>query len=238
MTLHSRKRPPGNDSSLSDSTLDRDGEKAIFQGPTHFFEEEARRCGYRRVAGLDEAGRGPLAGPVVGAAVILPRRFFLPGLDDSKRVNAQDRELLFEAITQRALAWSIGVATETEIDTLNILEATKLAWKRALELLKPPPDFLLIDAVTLPGVGVPQRAVIKGDNLSSSIAAASILAKVHRDRCMQDYHLRYPSYNFHIHKGYPTPEHLCFLDKFGPCPAHRRSFRPVLARSGSCGGVS
>jgi len=104
VTLHSRKRPPGNDSSLSDPTLDRDGEKAIFQGPTHFFEEEARRCGYRRVAGLDEAGRGPLAGPVVGAAVILPRRFFLPGLDDSKRVNAQDRELLFEAITQRALA--------------------------------------------------------------------------------------------------------------------------------------
>lgn len=235
MTLHSRKKPPGNDSYLSDTALAIDGETIVSQGTGCFFEEEARRCGYRRVAGLDEAGRGPLAGPVVGAAVILPRRFFFPGLDDSKRVNRSDRELLFEVITREALAWSIGIATEIEIDALNILEATRLAWKRALELLKLPPDFLLIDGVTLPGARVPQRAIVKGDNLSSSIAAASILAKVHRDRCMQDYHLRYPSYNFHIHKGYPTSEHIFFLDKFGSCPAHRRSFRPVLARLGSFG---
>jgi ribonuclease HII len=198
-------------------------------GPTLVFEEEARVCGYRRVAGLDEAGRGPLAGPVVGAAVILPRRFTLKGLDDSKEVSPENREVFFTAITGSAIGWAIGIATEQEIDTYNILEATRLAWKRALEQFPVSPDFLLIDATVLPGVFVPQRAVVKGDQLSLSIAAASILAKVYRDRLMQDYHRRYPNYQFHIHKGYPTPTHLRLVQEFGPSPAHRRSFRPIKA---------
>ncbi len=196
-------------------------------GPTWEFEEAARVCGYRSVAGLDEAGRGPLAGPVVGAAVILPRRFELPGLDDSKQVSPENREALFEAIIQKARAWAVGLATEQEIDRINILEATRLAWKRALDQLSVVPDFLLIDATSLPGVAMAQRAVVKGDRLSLSIAAASILAKVSRVRLMEDYHRRYPDYQFHLHKGYPTPAHLHLVRKFGPSPAHRRSFQPI-----------
>jgi len=196
-------------------------------GPTHQFEEDARACGYRWVAGLDEAGRGPLAGPVVGAAVILPRRFALEGLDDSKQVSPDNREDLFAGITQRARAWAIGVATEQEIDTVNILEATRIAWRRALNLLSVAPDFLLIDGTSLLGVSTPQRAVVKGDRLSLSIAAASILAKVSRDRLMLEYHRQYPQYQFHLHKGYPTPEHLRLVQEFGPSPIHRRSFQPI-----------
>jgi len=199
------------------------------EGPTQVFEEDARACGYRRVAGLDEAGRGPLAGPVVGAAVILPRRFVLEGLDDSKQVSPENREVLFDGITQGASAWAIGVATEQEIDAVNILEATRLAWRRALDQLSVEPDFLLIDGTPLPGVPIPQRVVVKGDRLSLSIAAASILAKVYRDRLMQDYHRRYPHYQFDLHKGYPTPTHLRLVQEFGPSPIHRRSFQPIKA---------
>lgn len=196
--------------------------------PTDFFETEARWRGYRRVAGLDEAGRGPLAGPVVAAAVVLPRRCALEGLNDSKLVPEPDRERLFEAILDRALGVGIGLASEREIDTLNILEATKLAMSRAVQALAPLPDFLLIDALFLPSVSLPQRPVIKGDGLSMSIAAASIMAKVTRDRLMRDYHRRYPQYNFHSHKGYCTPEHLRLLQEYGPCEIHRRHFRPVV----------
>lgn len=199
-------------------------------GPTQFFEEEARSRGFRAIAGLDEAGRGPLAGPVVGAAVVLPRRFGIPGLDDSKSLDPHQREILFDAITKEAIAWGVGIASESEIDSVNILEATRLAWKRALTALSQPADYLLIDGTTLPGVLIPQRAVIKGDLLSLSIAAASILAKVKRDRMMEDYHLQYPLYNFHIHKGYPTPGHLELLERLGPCAIHRQSFRPVRER--------
>ena len=200
---------------------------AVEDQPTQVFEEDARICGYREVAGLDEAGRGPLAGPVVGAAVILPRRFSLKGLNDSKQVSYEDRDILFKAITRSARAWAIGVATEQEIDSVNILEATRLAWRRALDQLPVTPDFLLIDSMTLPGVSMAQRAIVKGDCLSLSIAAASILAKVHRDRLMQDYHRRYPDYLFHLHKGYPTPDHLRLIQQFGPSPVHRRSFQPI-----------
>lgn len=196
--------------------------------PTDFFETEARWRGYRRVAGLDEAGRGPLAGPVVAAAVVLPRRCALEGLNDSKLVPEPDRERLFEAILERALGVGIGVASEREIDTLNILQATKLAMSRAVQALAPLPDFLLIDALFLPSVSLPQRPVIKGDGLSMSIAAASIMAKVTRDRLMRDYHRRYPQYNFQSHKGYCTPEHLRLLQEYGPCEIHRRHFRPVV----------
>ncbi len=198
-------------------------------GPTDFFEQAARACGYRRIAGLDEAGRGPLAGPVVAAIVILPRRWSPVLLDDSKLLSEQQREVLYEAITTKAIAWAIGMASEQEIDKLNILGATRLAGCRALSYLASPPDYLLLDALHLPMVPVHQRPVIKGDQLSRSIAAASILAKVSRDRVMTTYHERFPQYQFHLHKGYPTQEHLRRLQQFGPCPGHRRSFRPVQA---------
>ncbi len=201
--------------------------------PTESFEAEARLCGYRWVAGLDEAGRGPLAGPVVAAAVLLPRRFRLPGLNDSKQVSEPERERLADEVARRAAGISIGLASAREIDAMNILEATRLAMIRAIQALKPRPDFLLIDALTLHAVRLPQRAIIKGDALSLSIAAASIVAKVTRDRLMRDYHQRYPHYNFQVHKGYPTPEHLALLARYGPCEIHRRSFRPVVAAEGS-----
>ncbi|MGQ0811742.1 MAG: ribonuclease HII [Nitrospiraceae bacterium] len=195
-------------------------------GPTDDFEVEARRCGYRRVAGLDEAGRGPLAGPVVAAVVVLPARCRIPGVNDSKLLSHCERERLFAEIHQRAVMIAVGSATEQEIDTINILEATRLAMKRAIQVLAPPPDFLLIDALTLP-VSLPHRAIIKGDELSFSIAAASIIAKVTRDRMMADYHQTYPQYNFLTHKGYGTSEHLRLLSEHGPCPIHRRTFAPV-----------
>jgi len=203
--------------------------------PTDFFEAEARRCGYRRVAGLDEAGRGPLAGPVVAAAVLLPRRCDLPGLNDSKQVAEAERERLYDEIARRAIGVGIGLADAQAIDALNILEATRFAMGRAIQALAVPPDFLLIDAVFLSSVPLPQRAIIKGDGLSVSIAAASIVAKVTRDRLMLEYHQRYPQYRFHIHKGYPTPEHLRLLAEYGPCEIHRRSFRPVRQALGRAG---
>ena len=195
--------------------------------PTDFFEIEARRCGYQLIGGLDEAGRGPLAGPVVAAIVILPRRFVLPGLNDSKQVTEARRERLYHAIVKQAVATGVGLATEREIETLNILQATRQAMCRAVGALTVYPDFLLVDAVSLPSLHVPQRPIIKGDGFSVSIAAASILAKVTRDRLMREYHQRYPQYNFGAHKGYGTPEHLRLLTRYGPCTAHRQTFRPV-----------
>ena len=198
-------------------------------GPTDFFETSARACGFRRIAGLDEAGRGPLAGPVVAAVVILPRRCDLDVLDDSKLLSAHQRKSLYTTITTHAQDWGIGSASEYEIDELNILGATRLAGYRAIKNLHTPPDYLLLDALHIPTVFIRQRPVTKGDQLSVSIAAASILAKVTRDRIMDGYHEQFPDYQFHIHKGYPTPEHLKRLRQFGPCTGHRRSFRPVQA---------
>ncbi len=195
--------------------------------PTDFFESEARRCGYRWIAGVDEAGRGPLAGPVVAAAVILPRRCVLPGLNDSKQVPVRRRERLYVEILRRAIGIGIGLSTEREIDGLNILEATRLAMRRALHALTPSPDFLLVDALTIPFVRLPQRAIIHGDEFSTSIAAASIIAKVSRDELMRASHHRFPSYQFGRHKGYATPQHLDRLAAQGPCELHRLSFRPL-----------
>lgn len=196
-------------------------------GPADEFEQEARRCGYRRIAGIDEAGRGPLAGPVVAAAVILPVHVRLVGVDDSKQLSEVERERLYPAILEKAVGVGIGVADAGEIDTLNILEATRLAMRRAIENVAPLPDYLLTDAVTLPEVRIPLRPIIKGDALSLSIAAASIIAKVTRDRLMAAYHERFPQYNFLSHKGYGTAEHLQMLAQFGPCSIHRRTFAPV-----------
>ena len=196
-------------------------------GPTDEFELEARRRGYRLIAGLDEAGRGPLAGPVVAAAVILPTRCRLAGVDDSKQVSESARVHLYEVIIRRARAVGVGIATEQEIDCLNILEATRLAMRRALASLTPSADCLLIDAVILSNLAIPSRPIIKGDTLSISIAAASIVAKVTRDRMMAVYHQTYPDYNFLSHKGYGTEEHLQRLAQYGPCAIHRRTFAPV-----------
>jgi ribonuclease HII len=196
-------------------------------GPADEFEQEARRCGYRRIAGIDEAGRGPLAGPVVAAAVILPVHARLAGVDDSKQLSEAERERLYPAILDQAVGVGIGLADAGEIDSLNILEATRLAMRRAIDNLAPAPDYLLIDAVTLPAVRIPLRPIVKGDALSLSIAAASIIAKVTRDHLMSAYHATFPQYNFLSHKGYGTAEHLQMLAQFGPCSIHRRTFAPV-----------
>lgn len=196
-------------------------------GPTDEFERAARLCGYRRIAGVDEVGRGPLAGPVVAAAVILPVRSRLVGVNDSKQLSERERERFHIAICEQAVGTGIGWADVVEIDQLNILEATRLAMRRALEQLVPSPDYVLIDAVSLPGINIPVRPIIKGDSLSISIAAASIVAKVTRDRLMVNYHNTFPEYGFLSHKGYGTAEHLKRLAHHGPCSIHRRSFAPV-----------
>nr|WP_261486287.1 ribonuclease HII [Acididesulfobacillus acetoxydans] len=194
-------------------------------------EESLWREGFLLVAGLDEAGRGPLAGPVFAAACVLPARFQLPGLNDSKLLNAGKREALFPLIQEQALAWAVAEASVAEIDSLNILQATKLAMVRAVNALRVKPHYLLIDALELP-LALPQRALIGGDRLSASIAAASILAKVERDKLMERLDALYPGYGFVRHKGYGTREHLQALQDLGPCPAHRRSFAPVRTRAG------
>jgi len=205
-------------------------------GPTDEFELEARRRGYRCIAGLDEAGRGPLAGPVVAAAVILPSRCRLVGVNDSKQVSESERARLYDVIVGRARGIGVGIATEHEIDCINILEATRLAMRRAVASLTPLADCLLIDAVALPDLAIPSRSIIKGDTLSLSIAAASIVAKVTRDRMMVAYHRTYPDYNFLSHKGYGTEEHLQRLVQYGPCAIHRRTFAPVAQLLKGSGG--
>jgi ribonuclease HII len=192
-----------------------------------YFENCARSSGFSVIAGLDEAGRGPLAGPVVAAAVVLPEGLVIPGLNDSKQVPEPERERLFEVIRKQAVCYGVGIVDERMIDVLNIYQATIAAMEQALTLLSPPPDYLLLDAITLPRVRLPQKPLIKGDCRSSSIAAASILAKVTRDRLMLELHEKYPQYNFHKHKGYATKEHVDLLREHGPCEAHRKSFSPV-----------
>ena len=195
--------------------------------PDHFFEDAARSCGYQYIAGLDEAGRGPLAGPVVASAVILPRRFQLPRLNDSTVLNETKREQLFDQIINRATSWSIGIATEQEIDALNILQATRLAFLRAVRALSITPDYLLNDAIQIPDTAIPQRAIGKGDSLSLTIAAASILAKVTRDRYMVALDSVYPQYGFGRHKGYSTAQHLAAIQTHGPIAIHRHTFAPI-----------
>jgi ribonuclease HII len=197
---------------------------------TLVFERAACASGHVRIAGLDEAGRGPLAGPVVAAAVVLPYGLLLPGVTDSKQLRPQQRERLFQIIVDAAVAYGIGVVDERTIDTINICEASIMAMEQALEGIIPSPDYLLIDGnFTLPSLSIIQQPVIKGDCLSHSIAAASILAKVTRDRLMNELHERYPQYNFRQHKGYGTREHIALIREHGPCPAHRRTFEPVVS---------
>ncbi len=192
------------------------------------FEQEARRAGFRLIAGVDEAGRGALFGPVFAAAVILPAECALAGLRDSKELDPETRERLAGAIRRTAVAWAVASAEAAEIDRINIYEASRLAMKRAIEQLRPAPEFVLVDAMRV-DVAVPQRALIRGDARCRSIAAASILAKVHRDRCLREWDAIYPEYGLGRNKGYGTPEHKRALATYGPTPEHRRSFLPVRA---------
>lgn len=193
-----------------------------------FYESNAYSLGYRLPAGLDEAGRGPLAGPVVACACILPQDTLFEGVNDSKKLSKKKREQLFSELTANpAVLYGIGVVESTEIDRLNIHQATFLAMRQAIEKLGKPPDYLLVDGFSLPGVTIPCLKLIKGDQLSLSIATASILAKVTRDRIMEKCHERWPVYGFDTHMGYGTKKHLNALQEYGPCEVHRFSFAPI-----------
>jgi ribonuclease HII len=196
-----------------------------------FIEEELLAAqGYRLIAGVDEAGRGALAGPVVAAAVILPRDLdapWLAGVKDSKLLTPNQRELFFGHIHQTAVAIGIGAAAHHLVDSWGIVKATRLAMKQAIEQLSPKPESLLIDYLHLPEVGLPQKGITNGDNLSFSIACASIIAKVARDRLMRLFDRVYPGYGLARHKGYGTSEHFACLSRLGPCPIHRQTFSPV-----------
>jgi len=184
--------------------------------------------GFQRIAGIDEAGRGPLAGPVVAAAVILPKGTRIEGLRDSKEIPEEERDAIFSELMQVSEDVGIGIVSPEEIDRLNILRATKLAMKHAVNNLSKPPDILLIDALSLPSVAIKQIPIIKGEGISASIAAASIIAKCVRDNIMREYHAKFPQYNFIRNKGYSTREHLDMLRLYGPCPIHRKSFQRVM----------
>ena len=193
-------------------------------------EDGVHQAGYSRPAGVDEVGRGCLAGPVVAAAVIADPGRAIPGVDDSKRLSAEARATIAEWIRESSLAWSVASVSPAVIDRINILEASKRAMVEALSKLAPPPDVALVDAVALRGFSYPCLPIVRGDSFSYSIACASILAKVERDRLMTQVDAAYPHYGFARHKGYAAPEHLEALKDFGPCPLHRLTFRSVLPR--------
>ncbi|TXI41016.1 MAG: ribonuclease HII [Nitrosomonas sp.] len=191
-------------------------------------ESASRLEGYRVVAGVDEAGRGPLAGPVIAAACIIPADIYICGVDDSKKLTAAQRVEVFERIVSDArILYAVDEASVEEIDTVNILQATMLAMRRAVAALELVPDLLLVDGLHLPYPNIPCKKLIRGDSLSQSIAAASILAKVTRDRLMQQYHEQWPEYGFGQHKGYGTAQHRKAIERLGPCPIHRLSFEPL-----------
>ena len=188
-------------------------------------EEKLHSNGVKLIAGIDEAGRGPLAGPVVVGIAIMPENSMIEGVNDSKKVSEKKREKLYDLITQEAIAWNVGIADQNEIDEINILNATKLALTRAIDGLKIKPDLILVDALTnINTLGIPYKSIIKGDAKEYSIAAASILAKVTRDRMMREYEEIYPQYGFSGHKGYGTAKHIAAIKEYGPCILHRKSF--------------
>lgn len=202
------------------------------------FDRAEYARGFDVICGADEAGRGPLAGPVFAAAVILPRDEEIKGLDDSKKLTEKRREKLYDEIVSRAVSWSVQMVDAAEIDRINILQASMLAMKRAIESLSPTPDMAYIDGNRTPELRlIPAQAVVKGDGKSACIAAASILAKVSRDRYMLGLHGQYPMYGFDRHKGYPTRLHYEMLGRYGPSPVHRRTFLKNLAEHlGKSGG--
>ncbi len=188
------------------------------------YERRAAEQGFAAVCGVDEAGRGPLCGNVVAAAVILPMGIELPGVNDSKKLTEKKREQLFDFICENAVSYGIGQATQTEIDEINILNATFLAMRRAIEAMDVPADFAYIDGNRIQGLRIPAECVVGGDAKVLSIAAASILAKVTRDRQMREAALEYPQYGFEKHKGYGTKAHYAAIEQYGPCPLHRMTF--------------
>ena len=193
----------------------------------HLYEFKARRAGYFSVAGVDEAGRGPLAGPVVAAAVILPEDIELNGVKDSKKMSERARKEAFSLIRDNAFAISVGVVSHRYIDAFNILKASLEAMKRAVLSLGSTPEYLLVDGIHSIPVSIPQRCVKKGDQRCQSISAASIVAKVYRDRIMRCYHDRFPEYGFKENKGYGTRRHRAAIRRYGPCPVHRFTFKAV-----------
>ena len=196
------------------------------------YENEALSKGYNNICGVDEAGRGPLAGPVCAAAVILPKGEIIEGVNDSKKLTEKKREALYDVIKEKAVAYSIAFALVEEIEEMNILNATMLAMKRAVDGLDIPADYAMIDGNKIPNLNIPAEYVIKGDANSMSIAAASILAKVTRDRLCADYEKEYPQYGFAKHKGYGTKLHREMILKYGPCKIHRMSFLKKLLNNG------
>ena len=195
------------------------------------YERNLFKAGVQRVAGIDEAGRGPLAGPVVAAAVILPLKFRHKRLDDSKKLTAQVREEIYvELVSIVEIHWNVAVVDAIEVDRLNILRATHHAMRLAVAGLHITPEHVLIDGLAVNPFPIPQTPIVGGDAISLSIAAASVIAKVTRDHIMREMHTLYPEYDFDQHKGYSTPGHLAKLHKHGPCPIHRRSFEPVAQR--------
>ena len=193
----------------------------------YVYERAAIAAGHAIVAGVDEAGRGPLAGPVAVAAVILPQECYLPHLNDSKKLSHAVREELFAQIIEQAISYHVALMDADMIDRMNILQATRTGMYEAIAALTPAPDEVLIDAVELPKLSMPSQSIIKGDAKSASIAAASILAKVTRDHLMESYDIQYPHYGFAKHKGYGTREHIDAIRKYGICPIHRKSFDPI-----------
>ncbi len=196
--------------------------------PFQPFEAQAQAAGRQRVAGVDEAGRGPLAGPVVAAAVVLPCHDVIPGLRDSKQLTASQRERVYRHILREAISYGLGMVSHAYIDRHNILKATQEAMRQAVQQLESLPDLVLVDGTTTFPSSVRQRTLVRGDACCASIAAASVVAKVTRDRLMMAYAKRYSVYGFAAHKGYPTREHYRRLRAYGPCPIHRRSFRGVV----------
>ena len=192
-----------------------------------FYEKKKNSEGYDLICGLDEAGRGPLAGPVVAGAVILGDDTYIPGLDDSKKLSEKKREKLFDEIYQQAKAVGVGIIKQERIDKINILEATYEAMQEAITKLEIEPEYLLVDSETIPKVNIPQAGIEKGDSQSVSIAAASIIAKVTRDRILVEYDKEYPEYDFAQHKGYGTKSHRQALEEFGPCDIHRKSYQII-----------
>jgi len=200
----------------------------VKKGPSQYFEQQALAQGYKHIAGVDEVGRGSLAGPVIAAAVILPSDHGISGLDDSKRLTPKKREVLYTQIYKVALAIGIGSVEPQVIDEINILQASLVAMKKAIEGLKPQPHFLLVDGNLKQITYIPQKSIVGGDGLSESIAAASIVAKVFRDNLMKNYNDQFPQYRLDANKGYPTPDHLEALKIYGISKIHRRTFHGVM----------
>ncbi len=196
--------------------------------PDYTYETEALDAGYTVIAGTDEAGRGPLAGPVCAAAVILPQGLVIEGLNDSKKISEKKREKLYDVILKEAISYGIAFASHEEIDEINILNASQLAMRRAVAMLSPTPDLVLVDGNIAREFPMDTKTVVKGDSLSMSIAAASILAKVTRDRYCLEMDQAYPAYHFAAHKGYPTKEHMDLVRELGPCEIHRKTFLKFL----------